>query len=275
MKRYQNLYIFIFVCTIYCCTVNASPMAVSFGGTGNISFSVPYAVLCGGTSSITPLQTTASAGSSGQPLISAGAGALPAYGTLGISGGGTGTTSLVTGVIQSNGTVLSSLGIGSAEQVLQNVAGTVTWAFTNILQMVSTSTSALVTVAGTFPDSDAIPQITDGTEILSLAITPKSATSTLLILFATGGTPTGAASCIVALFKDANADAVSAQYIDTASSGEAYSGTLEYVVSSASTTTRTYSIRIGNAGLEVNGNGAGSRVFGGTASTVLIIIELE
>ncbi len=269
-------YVFIFLCILQN-IIYASPVAVTNGGTGTTSFAVPYAIICGGITNIDPFQTTGTAGTSGQALISAGAGALPAYGTLSIAGGGTGAASLSSGVIQSNGSILSSLGIGSTNQVIQNVAGTVGWAFTNILQMVSTSTTAIVdTASSVIPDDDTIPQNTEGTQILTLAITPKSASSNLLILFATGGTPTGSDAAIAALFVDSTANALAAQYISASASAEAYSGTLEYFVASASTTSRTYKIRIGCSSsatsFKVNGNGSG-RVFGGVASTMLIIIE--
>lgn len=41
-----------------------------------------YAVLCGGTTTSNPIQSVASVGTLGQPLVSAGAGALPAFGSM-------------------------------------------------------------------------------------------------------------------------------------------------------------------------------------------------
>ncbi len=273
MKNYIY-YCFLFIASI----IHTSPASVTSGGTGLSAAPTAFTVLCGGTTSINPLQTTANAGTSGQPLISAGAGALPAYGTLSIAGGGTGATSLSSGVISSNGSVLSSLGIGSTEQVLQNVAGTVGWAFTNILQMVSTSTSAAIDTAGTnIPDDNSIPQITEGTLILSQAITPKSASSNLLIFFAVGGTPATDNASIIAFFVDATADAFAAQYISQSATSQPYSGVLVSVVPSGSTTSRTYHARIGTAtttgGYKINATSAGSQVFNGVASTTLTIFE--
>ncbi len=265
--------VFIFL-IIFHNIAHASPLPVVNGGSATTSFTTPNAIICAGITSTDSWQTTASAGTSGQPLISAGAGALPAYATLAIAGGGTGATSLSAGVIQSNGSALSSLGIGSANQVIQNVAGTVGWAFTNILQMVSTSTSSAIDTAGTtIPDDDTIPQITEGTSILSLAITPKSASSTLLIIFATGGTPNNANAAIAALFVDSTANALAAQYISQSAASEPFSGVLDFTVASGSTTSRTYQIRIGNGDFKVNATSAGARVLGGVASTILVIIE--
>jgi hypothetical protein len=144
----------------------SSPIPETSGGSGNPS-ATAYAVLCGGTSSVSSWQSIASVGASGNPLVSNGSAALPSFQSLLFGGGGTGATSLSSGVIQSNGSVLSSLGIGSANQVLKNSVGTVGWSFTGVLQIVSTSTSAVVSTVGTtIPDDDTIPQITEGTQIL-------------------------------------------------------------------------------------------------------------
>lgn len=53
---------------------------VSGGGTG-VTSATPYAVLCGGTTSTSALQSIASVGTSGQVLTSNGAGALPTFQT--------------------------------------------------------------------------------------------------------------------------------------------------------------------------------------------------
>lgn len=54
------------------------PITVPNGGTGVTSFT-PYAVITGGVTSTSPLQTVASLGTSGQVLTSNGAGALPSF----------------------------------------------------------------------------------------------------------------------------------------------------------------------------------------------------
>ncbi len=64
------------------------PIEIEAGGTGNTSFSVPYSVVCGGTSSTSPLQVVASLGTSGQVLTSQGAGALPQWADFSPSGDG-------------------------------------------------------------------------------------------------------------------------------------------------------------------------------------------
>lgn len=61
---------------------SANPIEVAFGGTGNASLSVTHAVLCGGSTATSALQTVASIGSSGQILQSQGSAALPQFVTL-------------------------------------------------------------------------------------------------------------------------------------------------------------------------------------------------
>lgn len=60
----------------------ANPINVSQGGTG-VASTTTYAVLCGGASSTSALQSIASVGTSGQILTSNGAGALPTFQTGG------------------------------------------------------------------------------------------------------------------------------------------------------------------------------------------------
>lgn len=64
----------------------SAPLTVPNGGTGDSSFTA-YSVLCGGTSSVNPLQSVASVGLSGQFLQSQGPGMLPTW----ANAAGTGT----------------------------------------------------------------------------------------------------------------------------------------------------------------------------------------
>ena len=77
-------------------TWNGSLISVPFGGSGASSFTA-YSVICGGTTSTSPLQNVSGLGSSGQVLTSNGAGALPSWQAA--SGGVTsvsGTTNRIT-----------------------------------------------------------------------------------------------------------------------------------------------------------------------------------
>ncbi len=251
--------------------VVSSPIAETSGGSGKPS-NTAYAVLCGGTTSVSAWQSIASLGTSGNPLVSNGPASLPTFQTLPFAGGGTGATSLSSGVISSNGSVLSSLGIGSANQVLKNSSGTVNWALTGVLQMVATSISTLVGPVTSIPDDDTIPQFSEGTLVLSQSITPKSASSNLFIIFSTGGTPSASGAAIAALFVNSGANALSAAYIGERGPGSSYAGMIQYITTAGSTSARTYQARVGGGGFRINGSSA-SQKFDGVASTYLVIIE--
>ncbi len=72
-------------------TWQGTAVTIGYGGTGANSF-VEYSVVCGGTSSTSPLQSVADVGTIGQVLTSNGAGALPSW-----SDAGSGTVVSVSG----------------------------------------------------------------------------------------------------------------------------------------------------------------------------------
>ena len=147
-----------------------------------------------------------------------------------------------------------------------------------LLQQVNTQTGAVNSGTTIFPEDDTIPQNTEGDEYMTIAITPKSATSTLMIeahIFysQSAGTRGGAG-----LFKDSDADALSftSNFIKDATS----MGNMQvfYSETSGNTTARTYKIRCGNiqnAGTFTFNGQAGSRKFGGTVLSTIRIIEIE
>ena len=85
-----------------------SVATIAGGGTGTNTF-VAYAPICGGTSTTGALQSVASAGTSGQVLISNGAGALPSWTSVG--GGGSFLTQVVQQIFTSDGTYTPTAGM--------------------------------------------------------------------------------------------------------------------------------------------------------------------
>ena len=146
-----------------------------------------------------------------------------------------------------------------------------------VLQMVSASTSALITTTTVMAYDDTIPQNTEGVEILTQAITPQSATSTLLFQINTMIAANQAVDLSFGLFVDSTANALAA----TAREGDAGDPdtlSFNHTVASGSTSARTYKLRGGPSDaagtLTINGSG-GARKFGGVASTTLTILEIE
>jgi hypothetical protein len=159
--------------------------------------------------------------------------------------------------------------------------GDATWAIPAggsgaLVQAVQTQTGSVATGTTTIPLDDTIPQNTEGTEFLTLAITPTSATNILEIEAAMFATTLNAMWIIVALFQDstANALAVSTLYMQTATAG----GTvpLSYRMVAGTTSSTTFKIRIGTQGAStVTLNGQSSaRLFGGVAISILKIKEV-
>jgi Pectate lyase superfamily protein len=130
-------------------------VAVGNGGTGQISLTANELLAGTGTSAVSQVGT----GSTGQALVSGGSAALPSFGTLGVPGGGTGTTSLTANeVVLGAGTsaVGTVSGTGSAGQVLTapGSGGAPTW------QPVTATTIDGVTVTGTPSENQVITALT-------------------------------------------------------------------------------------------------------------------
>jgi len=151
-----------------------------------------------------------------------------------------------------------------------------------VLQFVSNSTASVITCNNQMADGDAIPTNTLGTEVITLAITPKSATSILTIEFfccGTFGSASNSAGC--ALFQDTTSNALAAQNLRYGSS----SGGLYYVkhvMTSGTTSSTTFKIRIGQAETNganrhyaVNGDAAAGRLMGGVSRAWLTIMETK
>lgn len=148
----------------------------------------------------------------------------------------------------------------------------------NLVNLVYSSTSSAINITTEIPFDDTIPQQTEGQEILTATITPKSA-SNLLIIHYVGVTQNydsaasgNAITC--ALFQDATANALAAtnvqkQYINPM--------TLIYSMTAGTTSSTTFKIRVGKTPGKNNGGinqDAGNvRLFGGTSNTSLTIYE--
>jgi len=213
------------------------------------------------TGTITNLSTTLA----GDFTISQGTGTL---GTTGVTAGTYGTSTAIPVIsVDAKGrvTTVSTSAIGSAGKVLQ---------------VVKSTTSSVVTCGTNIPWDDTIPQNTEGNEVLTVTITPLSATSSLYIKFFCTGTHSGSGGngTMAALFVDSTANAISVFGVQN--NGANWQTTISHAasVASSSTTARTYKVRVGSSGgvtFHVNGNNAGTRVFGGAATAILELWEVE
>lgn len=152
------------------------------------------------------------------------------------------------------------------------------WAAPGLVQLVSTSRTDVVTCNNALELDDTIPQNTEGDQVFTLTITPKSATSKLSITFMGIGGANGNANINSALFQDSTANALAASTAYNAVSGNPINIGLRHVMTSGTTSATTFSIRIGTAAAEtayLNANGSGTRMFGGVAASSFTIEEIQ
>jgi hypothetical protein len=142
-----------------------------------------------------------------------------------------------------------------------------------VLQVVNYQTGAVATGTTAIPFDDTIPQNTEGNEYMSLAITPKSATSKLLIQVTVQATCSVLSWGNAALFQDSTANALAAAFgfTDAATSGHAVEFT--HYMTSGTTSSTTFKVRAGvNAAgtMTFNGSTAARRLGGVLASSITI-----
>jgi hypothetical protein len=145
-------------------------------------------------------------------------------------------------------------------------------------QVYATDGGTYLTVTTVTPADDTIPQITEGVPIFSAAITPRNANN-ILVVTATSNFFVAAAvssGCVLSLFRDAIADAVSMGYMS--GTGTVQRTSCSYSVVAGSTSATTFSVRAGcqvaSSPLYINGNNS-SRVGAGTLFSTILIQEFK
>lgn len=133
-------------------------------------------------------------------------------------------------------------------------------------------------LSAVIPNDDTIPQNTEGTEIINLSITPRFATSLIMVRFQTFGTLGGSApgNIAAALFRDSTVNALAATGALVETTNARRPLVLEYQDSPATTSSVAYKIRVGpDAGTaRLNGNST-TRHYGGAARATLVLQEIK
>lgn len=143
-------------------------------------------------------------------------------------------------------------------------------------QFVSVEYTDNVDVTGIIPLDDTIPQDTEGFELLTLTVTPKSVTSKLIIDFKGQVCLTTDGVFMAALIKDLAVDSFFATAI-TSKADELSQVNFKVVVPSTTLDARTYKLIVGTDTSNVfrfNGN-VSSRLFGGVSKSILSVTEVE
>jgi len=145
------------------------------------------------------------------------------------------------------------------------------------VQVVNTQTGAVATGTTLIPRDDTIPQITEGDQYMSLAITPTSATNFLDIHVIVQASSTVTTDIVVALFQDstANALAVNSSYATTAQGVVQVS--LRYRMTAGTTSATTFRVRAGGitAGTLTFNGAASGRYYGGAFVSSITIAEIR
>jgi hypothetical protein len=134
-------------------------------------------------------------------------------------------------------------------------------------------TSATYTnVSTVMPIDDTIPQLTEGAQILTVSITPKSTANILEIQAIIQGRGDGTNGAGMALFQDSTANALNAAVLN--GSGTSNTGVLLHRMSAGTTSSTTFTVRVGPAAGNYYVNGSSSaRLFGGVQFCSIIVKE--
>lgn len=151
--------------------------------------------------------------------------------------------------------------------------------FGKVLQMVYVFTGAYATGSTVIPFDDTIPQITEGNEVMTLAITPISATSKLLVNVDVSGASNVQGNWTAALFRDSTADSLATAQTKQSDVNPDHIDHLHltWVADADSTSATTFKVRCGqtNAGdWYFNGQNA-SRWYGGSSNSGITITEIS
>lgn len=155
--------------------------------------------------------------------------------------------------------------------------GLVLSSVTPVIQRVSTIVTSLATGTTTIPIDDTIPQITEGFQVMTLSITPKSTANILVIeAIVNVGHPNAASTYMAsALFQDATANALAASLTFGSAAAGSSCIPLRYVMTAGTTSATTFRIRIGsdNANTATFNGFLGARKFGGVMASSIVITE--
>ena len=149
-----------------------------------------------------------------------------------------------------------------------------------IVQVVHVTDGALATGTATIPLDDTIPQITEGTEFMTLAITPTDASNILFIDVVTMfGSATANVMYVNALFVGSTAGALATAQagMDSAGNRPQVTTAFKHRMVAGATTALTFRLRAGCHGAGTIAFNAynGAAHFGGTYASSMTITEVS
>lgn len=143
-----------------------------------------------------------------------------------------------------------------------------------VIQVIRSNIRTVVTCSTNLPCDNSIPQITEGSQVLTATITPKNSSNILMIEFFGYGSSSADEYWVTALFQDANSNALVANAFFSPTGAPALVNLVHYMTAGTTSAT-TFQIRLGSgtATFYINGDGSGTGYFGGVSEAVLIITE--
>jgi hypothetical protein len=144
-----------------------------------------------------------------------------------------------------------------------------------VVQQVISQDGAVATGTTTMPDDDTIPQITEGNEFMTVAITPKSSSNILVIEVEAVASYNGIDNLTLGLFQDSTANAIASVLDYQSTSTQPKTIGARYRMTAGTTSATTFKVRIGASAagtVTFNGLGAG-RLLGGNIASHIMVTE--
>ena len=149
-----------------------------------------------------------------------------------------------------------------------------------VAQVVQAETNSIINTTNSISNDTSIPQISEGAEALTCAITPTNASSTLFIfvdmVLGSGG---GGVGSIIALFKDSTANALQSKVVQTGQVNVVHADAkFIHKIAAGSTSSQTFKLRFAASGsgtVGINSYDGSTASMGGTMKTSLIIVEVS
>lgn len=147
------------------------------------------------------------------------------------------------------------------------------------IQVVNTQTGAVATGTTTMPNDDTIPQITEGNEYMTLAITPTNSSNNLIIDITAVLANSFSGSIIMhgALFQDSTANALAATMEELNAQNQPINITFRHFMAAGTTSPTTFRFRagVGATGTTTFNGQSGGRKLGGVIASSITIKEIQ
>ncbi len=148
-----------------------------------------------------------------------------------------------------------------------------------VQSVAATPYTANTSISSLIPVDNTIPQITEGTQILTVTITPQKSTSVLRLRFR-GQASINAANglAVASIHKVGQNDAIATTYGQIATSLQAFPLVIETDIVAGGTSPITFTVRVGhnNSPNSLAFNGAvGTALFGGASAATLVVEEIK